>query len=104
MSVVAILINLAAFSILFVIDLLSLASREMTAVRSGILAFLIMDALILGMQLLRLSPIQLAMLEALVDSSILIFEAMVDVHPALVIALPLVFGVPGPGHYKAGDG
>jgi hypothetical protein len=103
MSVVAILVNLPAFSILFLIDLPSFALGQMTTIRRGILPFLVINASILGVQLLRLGPVQLAMPEPLVDSAVLISEAMVDVHAALVIALPLVFGVSGSGQYQAAD-
>jgi hypothetical protein len=103
-DLVTVLIDLTAFGILFLIDLSPLAAGEMTAVGGRILAFLVINASILGVELICLSTIQLVIPDALVDAAILIFEAVVDVHAALMIALPLVFGMPGPGQYQAANG
>jgi hypothetical protein len=100
----AVLIDLPAFGILFLVDLMPLGSSQMTTVSCGILAFLVIDAAILGVELICLSPIQLMIPDALVDAAILIFEAVVDVDAALMIALPLVFRMPGPGQCQAAYG
>jgi|SRR5208283_3044438 len=98
-----ILVDLPAFSILFLVDLMPLGSGQMAVVSARILTFLVINPSILGVELLRLGPIQLVMPDALVDSTVLISEAVVDVHAALVIALPLVFGMPSSSQHKAGD-
>lgn len=54
LCLVAILVYLPAFSILFAIELPSLGASDMPMVALGILDFLVVNALILGAKLVRL--------------------------------------------------
>jgi hypothetical protein len=103
LAVVTILVDLPAFRVLFVIDLLLLAARDMAVVHGRVVAFLIADALVLGMKLRRFAGVQLIVSQASVDAMILASETAVYLCAPRMVVLPLV-GVSDSSKHETAEG
>ena len=100
LTVVPFLVNLSAFGILFLIQLMPFAPGDMPIVCRSVRALLIADALILGMELGRFARVQLAVAQAGVDATILMAEAVVYLRAPRVVVLPFA-GMSGAREHKA---
>jgi hypothetical protein len=90
--------DLPADRILLQIQRPLFARRDVTIVESRHRAFFLPDRVILAMQLDRLPPRNFTFSVFLIDSPVLIFQPVIDLVAARMIALPSGFGVrAGPG-------
>jgi hypothetical protein len=74
MLLVTIAVDLLAYAVLLLVELMPLCRGQMATIRGHILHFLAMDALVLGVELLCLVTRQLPVLDPLIDAPVLFVE------------------------------
>jgi hypothetical protein len=97
-------VDLTADAVLFVVDLPLFRFGDMAIVTGRVDALLMPNALVLGMQLVRLTPGELMVFQAGIDAAVLVAQTRVHFDAPRMMPLPIGFReARAPAHKGAGE-